>query len=131
MSKAFSVPATLVACGALVLGSTADAAAPRAADRVAPPAAPRDAPHSGECGVPDLAEDEPLGEAREALGARDVCIASVLLGAGLGCLAATAACTGATYITVGGAAYPCTLVLAGACIAGPLGAQAYAMIICK
>ena len=77
------------------------------------------------------AESEPLGEAHEALGARDFCIASVLVGAGLGCVAATSACTGTTFVTLGGTAYPCALVLAGACVASPLAAQAYAMTLCK
>lgn len=76
------------------------------------------------------AEGEPLGEAHEALGARDFCIAAVLVGAGLGCVAATSACTGTTVVTLGGTAYPCTLVLAGACVASPLAAQAYAMTLC-
>lgn len=94
--------------------------------------APTDGQRSDEAlAASAVPEDVAIGEVRDALGARDLCIASVLLGAGLGCMAATAACTGSTYLTVGGAVYPCSLVLAGACVAGPLAAQAYAMTICR
>ncbi len=48
----------------------------------------------------------------------------------LGCASALLACSGATYVTIGGTAYPCTLVVGGACAASPLAARAYVVAAC-
>ena len=76
---------------------------------------------------------ETTGEAAQAVTQtqRDICLGAVTLGAGLGCLAATNACAGATVITVGGAAYPCAIVLAVACAALPAVAAVYYNRFCQ
>lgn len=75
--------------------------------------------------------NDAVGEAQEAISARRaVCIGAITLGVNLGCVAAGAACSGTTYLTVGGTAYPCLLVVAAACAALPTGGLLYIESVC-
>lgn len=79
----------------------------------------------------DPTANEDLSSAVEAVtAAQGICIGAVTLGASLGCVTATAACTGTTYLTVGGTAYPCSLVLAAACAGVPASAAVYIAQFC-